>query len=91
MEKGFQKEEEKLRKNLETWNSFSPEKQREILDRQRKEYANRPPIGFEDMTNAEVLSMEQFKKFCAEKGYELTVRQASKRRQEFFEWMKGSE
>lgn len=75
---------------LEWLKNLRKEKLRAILARQVEERLNRPQKKIEELTNAEVADLKDFKDFCAQMGIVPTKRQAGKRREEFIRWLNES-
>lgn len=69
-----------------TLNSLSESEKSRILNEQSKKrlYEKR---DINSLTNAEILEIDEFKKFCVENNIEPTKRQAGKKRGDFINWL----
>ena len=74
---------------IEKFKQLSKEELRAILAKQTEERLHKPRPEVKDLTNAEILAMEEFQDFSGEKNFEPTKRQATKRREEFEKWLKA--
>ncbi len=75
---------------LETLKKSSEDEKRMIMAKQaEKRRSDDTPLAIKlkEFTHAQIVALESFKDFCAQKGIEPTKRQAGKLKEEFIQWL----